>query len=195
MRTTVELVENCMAECFDSLVQTAGATTADIHRAHLQQSRSRWNKIHSTSTCLSCLQRRPQYSLPCNHIVCENCVVVFGDCCVDDPWIYEVHRCWLCGLDTNGAVSIRVQPPTSGAGVLCIDGGGARGIIPLQMLKRIQTSVGLPMPLQRFFKVAFGISSGRLIVLLKLSIDICRWPHSPSTLQQGTKHREVLGGV
>jgi patatin-like phospholipase/acyl hydrolase len=56
---------------------------------------------------------------------------------------------------------VKVHPPTAGAGVLCIDGGGARGIVPLKLMKRIQDRIGLSMPFQRFFKVAFGISSGK----------------------------------
>lgn len=191
----VELVENHMADCFEMLSQTADATTANIHRVRLQQFQKKWNTIYSTSTCLSCLRRRPQYSLPCGHSVCENCVIVFGECSVDDPWIYELHRCWLCGETTNDTVSIRVQPPTAGANGLCIDGGGARGIIPLQLLKRIQDRVGLPLPLQRFFKVAFGVSSGMSSKTWKRSVDKRRGPHSLGTFQSRSKYRDVFAGV
>ncbi|KAI9855647.1 MAG: hypothetical protein M1813_009693 [Trichoglossum hirsutum] len=62
-------------------------------------------------------------------------------------------------------VIVKVHPPTAGVGVLCIDGGGTRGVVPLKLMKRIQDRIGLPIQLQRFFKVAFGISSGGLIVL------------------------------
>jgi patatin-like phospholipase/acyl hydrolase len=55
---------------------------------------------------------------------------------------------------------VRVHPPTAGVGVLSIDGGGARGVLPLEFMRRIQDRIGLPMPLQKFFKVAFGVSSG-----------------------------------
>ncbi|KAI9784309.1 MAG: hypothetical protein M1839_002370 [Geoglossum umbratile] len=58
-----------------------------------------------------------------------------------------------------------MHPPTAGVGVLCIDGGGARGVVPLKLMKRIQDRIGLPIPFQTLFKVAFGISSGGLIVL------------------------------
>ena len=56
---------------------------------------------------------------------------------------------------------MKMYPLTSGAGVLCIDGGGVRGILPLGLMKRIQDRIGLPIPFQKFFKVAFGISSGQ----------------------------------
>ena len=60
-------------------------------------------------------------------------------------------------------IIVRVHPPTAGVGVLCIDGGGARGVVPLKLMKRIQDCIGLPIPLQTLFKVAFGISSGTLL--------------------------------
>jgi len=59
-------------------------------------------------------------------------------------------------------VVVKIHPPTAGVGVLCIDGGGTRGVFPLKFMKRIEDRIGLPIPLQKFFKVAFGISSGML---------------------------------
>jgi patatin-like phospholipase/acyl hydrolase len=55
---------------------------------------------------------------------------------------------------------VKTHPPTAGVGVICIDGGGTRGVLPLRTMKRIQDRIGLRIPLQKFFKVAFGISSG-----------------------------------
>ncbi|KAL5324766.1 hypothetical protein ACEPPN_005883 [Leptodophora sp. 'Broadleaf-Isolate-01'] len=62
-------------------------------------------------------------------------------------------------------VVVKVHPPTAGVGVLCIDGGGTRGVLPLKFIKRIKDRIGLIIPLQKFFKVVFGISSGGLIVM------------------------------
>ena len=139
-----------------------GVTSAEIHKSTLQRFASRWRSIHSSSTCYSCLRRRPQYGLECGHITCENCVVIFGDNCKDDPWIFKVHHCFLCEAEMPEEVVVKVHPPTAGVGVLCIDGGGTRGVLPLKFMKRMQDRIGLPIPLQRFFKVAFGISSGTL---------------------------------
>ena len=61
-------------------------------------------------------------------------------------------------------IEVRIHPPTAGAGVLCIDGGGARGVVPLKIMERIQDRIGLPMPFQKFFKAAFGVSSGQSVV-------------------------------
>ncbi|KAH7111317.1 phospholipase [Dendryphion nanum] len=111
-----------------------------------------------SSTCLCCLRRRPQYGLPCGHTICENCVLVFGECCVDDPWIFKMRHCLLCGVSMPEELTVKVHPPTAGVGVLCIDGGGARGVVPLKLMKRIQDRIGLSIPFQKFFRVAFGIN-------------------------------------
>lgn len=57
-------------------------------------------------------------------------------------------------------VVVRVHPPTTGTGVLYIDGKGTRGVEPLKQLKKIEDCIGLPIRPQRFFKVIVGTSSG-----------------------------------
>jgi hypothetical protein len=59
-------------------------------------------------------------------------------------------------------VVAKVHPPTAGVGALCIDGGGTRSVLPLKFMKRTEDRIRSPIPLQKFFKVAFGISSGTL---------------------------------
>jgi patatin-like phospholipase/acyl hydrolase len=48
-------------------------------------------------------------------------------------------------------ISIKTYPPTARAGVLCIDGGGTRGVLPLKNMKRIEDRIkdriGLRIPL------------------------------------------------
>ncbi|KAH8799647.1 acyl transferase/acyl hydrolase/lysophospholipase, partial [Xylogone sp. PMI_703] len=161
----INSVENRLLEFFEESIRSKGIPSSMIHRGNLRIFEDRWRDIHSSSTCFACLRRRPQYGLPCGHIVCENCVLVFGKCSIDDPWIFEVHSCFLCGADMPEKLAVRVHPPTAGVGVLCVDGGGGRGSLPLGFMKRIQNRIGLPIPLQRFFKVAFGISSGGLIIM------------------------------
>jgi hypothetical protein len=156
-------VESRLCEFFEQSIHSEGTPSLEIHRVNLRIFEDRWRSIQSSATCLVCLRRRPQYGLPCGHIVCENCVLVFGECCVDDPWIFRVHRCFLCGVEMPKEVVVKIHPPTAGVGgVLCIDGGGTRGVLPLKYMKRIEDRIGLRIPLQKFFKVAFGISSGTL---------------------------------
>ena len=184
------MVETHLARYFGQLV--AGRAAARIHTDNLARFRSRWLGIYSSSTCLCCLRRRPQHGLPCGHCICENCVLVFADRNENDPWMFDVHSCFLCGQIPPVSIAVRIHPPTAGAGVVCIDGGGARGISALVLMKRIQDRIGLPIPLQRFVKVAFGVSIGesgvrfllihaQLLTLTRCS-DCCgslhQWPLS-----------------
>lgn len=55
---------------------------------------------------------------------------------------------------------MKLYPLTARVRVLCIDKEGTRSVIPLKLIKRIQDRIDLPIPLQKFFKVAFKVSSG-----------------------------------
>lgn len=136
----------------------SGLTAISIHRQALQKYRSTWAQIYSSSTCLSCLRRRPQYRLPCGHYLCQNCVILFGE--ELERHSFTLNRCHMCG--SHMATTIRVHPPTAGATVLCFDGGGVRGLIPLQFLEILQRRIGLPISITRLFNVQFGTSSGRI---------------------------------
>lgn len=135
-------------------------STSETHCHTLRSFKRQWCDIKSTSTCLCCLHRRAQHVLSCGHVICENCVVVFADVHEDDPSIFRIHRCFLCGDRASEEIKVKIHPPTAGVGILCINGGGARGAVALTLMKRIQDRIGLPIPFQNFFKVAFGISSG-----------------------------------
>ncbi|KAK1754174.1 patatin-like phospholipase-like protein [Echria macrotheca] len=127
--------------------------SAEIHRANLQCYQDLWHRIKSNNTCFLCLRRRPQHQLHCGHEICENCVVVFGKRSIDDPWVFEIDELLM----------IRIHPPTAGVGILCVDGGGIRATAPLGFMKRIKNRVDLPIAIQRFFKLAVGVSSDLFI--------------------------------
>jgi patatin-like phospholipase/acyl hydrolase len=74
-------------------------------------------------------------------------------------WTFDVHHCFLCGLETSG-VNIKVKPPTATLRLLSIDGGGVRGIIPLVFLQVLEEMIGLPYPVQGNFHFVIGTSSG-----------------------------------
>jgi hypothetical protein len=153
------VVRDNFRKTFAEMVQT-GVTALETHRRIISQFDAHWRLIKSDSTCLACLRDRPSNGLPCGHVICESCAVDFGKQSDGDRCLYRLQTCPLCksGL---GDACIRVHPPTAGIGVLSIDGGGVRGIIPLAFLKRIEDSIGLPIPLQRFFRLALGTSSGK----------------------------------
>ena len=45
---------------------------------------------------------------------------------------------------------------------MCVDGGGVRGVVPLEFLGLLQELLGPELCLQDFFEQAFGTSSGKL---------------------------------
>jgi hypothetical protein len=157
----VKMIEGQMKEMFHDVFHSSiSKVTAKVHMSVLRRFQSSWADIFSFETCLVCLRRRPQYGLPCGHCICENCVIVFGQRSPRDPYLFQISKCFLCGLITSDT-NIRVNPPTAGYSVLCIEGGGVRGVGPLACLQQLQDRINLPIPVQRFFKVVFGVSSGR----------------------------------
>jgi hypothetical protein len=165
----IKLVESNLRGFFKQFL--LGTPSLEIHRRNLGSFKSRWHNIFSSNTCFVCLRRIPQYALACKHIVCENCVILFGAPGLDNPWISKVLCCFLCCAKMPEEVIVKVHPPTAGVGVLCIDGGGTRGVVPLKLMKRIQDRIGLPIPLQNFFKVAFGVSSGKSFDDVSMTLD------------------------
>ena len=64
----------------------------------------------------------------------------------------------LCGRVSY--LRAELKPPTAGVRVLSIDGGGVRGIVPLEFLNALQGLLGFDMHLQHMFDLAFGTSAG-----------------------------------
>ncbi|KAH7363553.1 phospholipase [Plectosphaerella cucumerina] len=105
------------------------------------------------------------------HVHCDDCVWDYGHPSDDDPWTTIYGRCHLCDASLAEEAIVRRHPPTAGVVMFCLDGGGARGIVSLEILKRIHDSIGLPIPLTRFIKVFFGISSGWLATIDKKPLE------------------------
>jgi hypothetical protein len=159
----ISSVEKSFNRCFEQLtLDSAPLSAIEIHQSELARNRQMWFNMRSSSTCLCCLRRRPQYGLPCGHCLCENCVILFGNCSDQDPWVFRIQSCFLCGEAVPDDITVRTHPPTAGVGVLCIDGGGTRGIVPLTIMKMIQERLGT-IPLQRCVTVGFGVSIGKSI--------------------------------
>ncbi|EGY18680.1 phospholipase [Verticillium dahliae VdLs.17] len=155
----IQLVKAHFVGCFSELARHSGSAS-DIHLRLLRRFKSHWLRIHSTRLCLSCLSHVPQYGLSCGHVHCEACVWDYGRPSDEDPWVTLYGQCHLCDTLLSEEAVIRRHPPTAGVGVFCLDGGGVRGIVSLEILKRIHEAIKLPIPLTRFIKIFFGISSG-----------------------------------
>ncbi|KAK3311851.1 hypothetical protein B0H66DRAFT_614845, partial [Apodospora peruviana] len=134
-------------------------TTAEIHLGTLQKYASKWAELRSEKTCFACLRRVPQFGTECRHRICEMCIKVFGET-NNGPWLFTANACFLCQVESQ--IMVHIHAPTTGIGILCIDGGGIRGIIPRTILELLEEQIGLPIPIQEHFKLALGISAGKL---------------------------------
>ncbi|RBR05246.1 hypothetical protein FVER53590_12393 [Fusarium verticillioides] len=143
-----------------------------------------------TSFCLGCLFGRPEYRLPCEHVICETCVEDFDDTDVDKKYPGRVmhKRCIICDSRSSGKWPFvtTIRPPLCGLRVLSLDGGGVRGIVELTVLNRLEKEIGLGIPIGSFFDLIVGTSTGGIIALgigvqrrsatecISLFRDICR---------------------
>lgn len=87
-----------------------------------------------------------------------------------------MSMCPLCG--SKKSLTARLKPSTSAARVLSIDGGGPRGIIPLENLAILQQILGEGLPLSDLIELTVGCSSGGLISLsnfmLRMGVESCK---------------------
>lgn len=154
----IRLLEDEFVKQAEAFAGLSDISCAQWHQKKLSEFKRHWLAIHSVDSCFVCFTERPQYGLPCGHIVCDNCVRRFG--AQSDVWTFDVHHCFLCRLETP-EVTIKVKPPTATVRLLSIDGGGARGIIPLVFLQALEEKIGLPYPVQENFHYIIGTSSGQ----------------------------------
>jgi len=153
-----DLVREEVVEGFTLIKSGMPATT--LHRQVMFSLRASLIDLRSEDTCYCCIGRRPQFTLPCEHSVCENCVMVFGQSSEDDPGSFRVESCFICS--NSAKTNVRVKPSTASIRVLSIDGGGTRGIIPLEFIRALEDRVALPhYSVQRNFDVIYGTSSGK----------------------------------
>jgi hypothetical protein len=117
-------------------------------------------RLKTFQTCLSCMSRKPEHVLGCGHAICDVCVAIFGKPAQGLEYHFNLSSCLLC--QTQVRFQAKLLPPTCGARLISIDGGGARGIVPLTFLDAQQDTLGLPYPVQDHFDLAIGTSTGQL---------------------------------
>jgi patatin-like phospholipase/acyl hydrolase len=63
------------------------------------------------------------------------------------------------------ASTAQLKPKYSGVRILTLDGGGVRGLVELKLLKAVESALGGKIPIQRFFDLIGGTSTGGLVAL------------------------------
>ena len=148
---------------------------AEVHRENLAELRSLngfprmssgniQQNIGSTSVCYGCLFGRPEYRLPCNHVICVSCVEDFDETPKEKqyPGSFTHKSCIICAATSpKWPYRVHVKPDLAGVRVLSLDGGGVRGIVELIVLQRLESLIGLGLPLGRFFDLMVGTSAGK----------------------------------
>ncbi|KAH0556157.1 hypothetical protein GP486_005910, partial [Trichoglossum hirsutum] len=124
-----------------------------------------WRKLHSYKTCFTCLRTVPDHCLPCGHALCEFCVMDFGNASPEQESAILLERCILCSDTWNAPQLIKLKPRCAGVRVLTLDGGGVKGILEIAMLLKLEERIGLGLPIQEFFDLVIGTSTGGIIAL------------------------------
>lgn len=126
----------------------------------------------SYSACLCCLRELPECALPCGHVLCFPCIQIYGT--RTSRTTIEISRCPLHVRDViaNPPWVITTKPRHAGARVLCLDGGGVRGIIQLQVLTELEKVLGPDLPIQLFFDLMVGTNTGGIIAI---GLGVKKW--------------------
>lgn len=142
-----------------SAMLSSDRNAAAIHQSRIKASSMPWRRMYSNRTCIPCLRRRPEYSFSCGHAICDTCTQVFGTRTLGNEYEYRFDTCLIC---QDGVLQVAVKPPTAGVRIVSIDGGGVRGVVPLEFLVLLQDLLGPDCPVQSLFDLAIGTSSGML---------------------------------
>jgi hypothetical protein len=129
-----------------------------IHLEHMFRLRRLLADIRSNRTCLACLRRAPQHPITCRHTICDVCSSRFGRPVPGIEFRYHISSCVLCQRPCDNQVNL--LPPTASVRAMTVDGGGVRGVIPLQFLCEFEDLLGPECPLSDLVDVAFGSSAG-----------------------------------
>ena len=123
------------------------------------------DRIFSHASCFCCLMEVPEHPLPCGHVLCAACVHTYGKSSY--KCVVEMSYCPLHMEETRWTKPHIIKFKHKGAGtrVLCLDGGGIRGIVELEVLRAIEQALGGEIPVQDFFDLIVGTSTGGIIAL------------------------------
>lgn len=138
---------------------------AALHRRCLQSLHKSMSQLFSNTTCLACLMHTPEKPFECGHALCDQCIRTSGARSRTEKHVYELENCILCGQQ-NSSKTFRFVPPTAGLRLLSIDGGGVRGVIPLQILESLDDELKkhFGCSIHEAFDFVVGTSAGTCIV-------------------------------
>ncbi|OCL03051.1 FabD/lysophospholipase-like protein [Glonium stellatum] len=147
------------------VMQTSTQNASLLHMQRLTSAQPQFALFKSHKLCFYCLMRMPKKVFDCSHAVCDVCIKTFAKKSMLEKHVFTLSSCLLCGV-RNATSTFRFIPPTAGIRVLCIDGGGIRGIIPLTFLNYLERQFQqLGCPLRDHFDYVYGTSTGGVIAI------------------------------
>lgn len=160
-----------MQECM-TRYENASDGPNKAHLGGLIRHSSYWKHVFPMEACFGCLEVPLEIFLPCGHGLCELCYRNKGSPLGSQSQLsycgaISCTACLFCGVEWN-SFEVILPPPTAGARVLSLDGGGIRGICELVVLRDLQKKIDLPIPFYCFFDQMLGTSIGNLAFLKPL---------------------------
>jgi hypothetical protein len=136
----VEFANNCffrLQELLDLLREKRGVrndeiqTAAEIHRDDVMAwfyrhvtGDGKPSRYNSHSVCFCCLLRPPEHGLPCGHVLCTECVKIYGHARPGSRTEIEINFCPLEVQTVRASQpwSIHLKPDAAGVRILTLDG-------------------------------------------------------------------------
>lgn len=140
-------------------IRQKSQTSTELHRSNAGHQMKHWARLKSNETCLCCLRRKPEHVYTCGHALCDVCVEIYENAVLSQEYCYELPTCIHCEA---GRLIAKIKSSTAGVRILSIDGGGVRGVVPLEFLDLLQKEVREACPIQDLFDLAIDISSDLL---------------------------------
>ena len=183
-----ECIEYHMEKMF-AAIKSESETSSQLHATNVKAHSNQWTYFKSNQTCLFCLRQKPEHFLTCGHALCEICIKIIRIAQSGKELHFEVSSCVLCL--SQGKLIARLKPATAGCRILSIDGGGIRGVVPLEFLDLLQKLIDCP--LQDLFDLAVGTSSSiTLTIDCSVILLSLRWPDSHGSLSPTSGCRRQL---
>ncbi|KAF2725665.1 hypothetical protein K431DRAFT_260515 [Polychaeton citri CBS 116435] len=149
----------------------------DLHKAYLSdfyRTVGNGRLVYSHASCLCCLMDVAEHVLPCGHVLCSTCIQNYGE--DRGKGVVKMHCCPLHAADAwKHPHRINFKPRGAGTRILCLDGGGIRGIVELEVLRAIEETIGGEIPIQSMFDLITGTGTGGIIAT---ALGIQNWPVS-----------------
>ncbi|KAH8708474.1 hypothetical protein GQ44DRAFT_627959 [Phaeosphaeriaceae sp. PMI808] len=157
---------------------------SELHRTNVREFYHRLTgslKFISHSACFCCLRHTPEHPLPCGHVLCTLCVKTYSELDlkrqgrqIKDRNFIQLERCPLKSglIHFTEPWYLKFKPELAGVRILSLDGGGIRGIIELEVLRDIESYLGGQIPVQDFFDLIVGTSTGAIIAV---GLGVERW--------------------